>query len=118
MTKPTSGRFATTAAVHGPRDEGALESALARPRQRWQDDPEATLAELAAAYACGLGRNHPYLDGNKRTALIAMVAFWQRNGAELTATNAEAVLTMLAVAAGELSEAELANWIHAHSRTL
>ncbi len=64
--------------AHGLRDENALESALARPRQRWQYQGEARLSELAAAYAYGLVSNHPYVDGNKRVALVAMVAFLER----------------------------------------
>ena len=102
--------------AHGLRDEGALESALAHPRQRWQYDDEATLPDLAAAYAFGLARNHPYVDGNKRVALVVMVSFLDRNGLELTATNAEAASTMLALASGETSEGELAVWITRHSR--
>ncbi len=98
---------------HGLRDEDALESGLARPRQRWHHDPEARLADLAAAYAFGLARNHPYVDGNKRIALVAMVAFLDRNGVALTATNSEAASTMLAVASGEISEPELADWVEA-----
>lgn len=70
--------------AHGLRDENALESALARPQQRWQYAGDASLSELAAAYAFGLVRNHPYVDGNKRIALIVMVAFLERNGIELT----------------------------------
>ena len=104
--------------AHGLRDEHALESALARPRQRWLDEPHATLAELAAAYAFGVARNHPYVDGNKRVALVVMVAFLERNDVELTATNAEALSAMLALAAGELTEPELARWIDAHARDL
>ena len=100
------------------RDEHALESALARPRQRWLYAPQATLAELAAAYAFGVARNHPYVDGNKRVALVVMVAFLERNDVELTATNAEALSAMLALAAGELTEPELARWIDAHARDL
>lgn len=103
--------------AHGLRDESALESALARPRQRWQYRPDAPLAELAAAYAYGLARNHPYVDGNKRVALIAMVAFLDRNSVELTASNAEALSVMLDLAAGALTEADLATWIEAHIRT-
>ncbi len=104
--------------AHGMRDEHALESALARPRQRWLYAPQATLAELAAAYAFGVARNHPYVDGNKRVALVVMVAFLERNDVELTATNAEALSAMLALAAGELTEPELARWIDAHARDL
>lgn len=101
--------------AHGLRDENILESALARPRDRWGYDAAATLADLAAACAFGLARNHPYLDGNKRTALVVMVAFLDRNGSELTATNAEALRVILAVAAGTMTEAALAGWIEAHS---
>lgn len=102
--------------AHGLRDENALESALARPRHRWQYDRKASLADLAAAYAFGLTKNPPYTDGNKRIALVAMVAFLDRNLVELTATNAEALSVMLAVAAGEMAETELGSWIDAHSR--
>ena len=90
------------------REENALESALARPRQRWSYSPQAKLSELAADYAFGLLKNHPYVDGNKRTALVVPVAFLDLNGVELTASNTEAVWAMLAVAGGEMTEAELA----------
>lgn len=104
--------------VHGLRDDNALESGLARPRQRWHYQGAAPLSELAAAYAYGLVRDHPYLDGNKRVALVLMVAFLERNGVELTATNAEALSIMLGLAAGDVSEADLATWIDQHSRAL
>jgi death on curing protein len=103
---------------HGLRDDGALESALARPRHRWLYEADATLPDLAAAYAFALSRNHPYVDGNKRLALVVMVAFLERNGFELTATNAEAVSMMLALAAGDVTEADLVTWIARHSRPL
>jgi death on curing protein len=103
---------------HGLRDDGALESALARPRERWLYEADATLPAPAAAYAFGLARNHPYVDGNKRVALVVMVAFLERNGIELTATNAEAVSMTLALAAGDVTEAELAAWITRRSRAL
>ena len=99
--------------AHGMRDENALESALARPRQRWSYSPQVELSELAAAYAFGLLRNHPYVDGNKRTALVVLAAFLDLNGVELTATDVEAVRAMLAVAGGEMTEADLAAWIEA-----
>jgi death on curing protein len=102
--------------AHGVRDEGALESALARPRHRWHHDEHAGLPELAAAHGFGLARNHPYLDGNERVALVALAAFLDLNGVELAATNAEAASAMLAVAAGEMTEAELAAWVAARSR--
>ena len=104
--------------AHGLRDESALESALARPQQRWHHQPDARLPELAAAHAYGLVRNHPYVDGNKRVALVVMVAFLERNGIELTATNQEALALMLGLAAGGVTEGELADWIEAHTRTL
>ena len=72
------------------------------------------LADLAAAYGFGIARNHPFIDGNKRTALVAIETFLLLNGAELSATDAECVLTVLALAAGELDEAALADWIRRH----
>jgi death-on-curing protein len=102
--------------AHGLRDENALESALARPEQRWHYQREARLSELAAAYGYGLVSGHPYVDGNKRVALVAMVAFLERNGVELTATNLEVLSMLLAPAAGDVAESDLANWIDAHSR--
>lgn len=104
--------------LHGLRDENALESALARPQARWQYEPDATLSDLAAAYAFGLVNDHPYVDGNKRIALVVMVAFLDRHGVELTASNAEALSTILALAFGQLSEIALANWIDRYSRPM
>jgi death-on-curing protein len=101
---------------YGLRDQHALESALARPKHRWLYEPESDIVELAAVLASGLIRNHPFVDGNKRTALVAMVAFLDLNGLELVATSAEAAATFLAIAAGELSEVELGEWVRAHSR--
>jgi death-on-curing protein len=98
----------------GIRDENALEAALARPRHRWTYEVDVDLADLAAAYAFGLVRGHPYVDGNKRSSLIAMVAFLDLSGVELMATDVEAVTTMLAAAAGDLSEPGLADWIRSH----
>lgn len=95
----------------GIRDEGAIESALARPRQKWTYDPEADLAELAAGYGFGLARNHGYLDGNKRVGFVALAVFLPLNGRRLVAPEVEAVAVMLGVAAGELDEAALAVWI-------
>ena len=98
------------------RDDNALEAALARPRNRWLYEPDARLADLAATYAFGIARDHPYVDGNKRVALIALAAFLDLNGMALTATSAEAVSTMLAVADGGMTEQELAAWVEEHSR--
>ena len=102
---------------YGIRDESALEAALARPQHRWAYAPGVRLSELAAAYAFGLLMNHPYVDGNKRIALVVLVAFLDLNGVELTATNTEAFEIVLGVAAGEATETELTDWIYDHSRT-
>ena len=94
----------------GLRDEGALESALGRPRNRWGYD-EGDLAALAAAYAFGIARNHPFVDGNKRTSLLALVTFLGLNGIDFVADEAEAVVIIRSVAAGEVDEIGLARWI-------
>lgn len=97
----------------GVRDSGMLESAMARPQNLVAyGDPDG--AELAAAYAFGIARNHPFVDGNKRTAAVVSETFLALNGHGLTATDAELVVTFLALAAGELSERELAAWFRDH----
>jgi death on curing protein len=97
----------------GLRDEGLLLSAMARPENlAAYGDPDVAL--LAASYAFGIARNHPFVDGNKRTALVAAAVFLLRNGHELIASEADTVLTILALAAGELSEDELVDWIRRH----
>ena len=97
----------------GTRDEDALESALARPRQKWAcETPD--IATLAAAYGCGLARNHPYHDGNKRIAFVVMAVFAELNGFELDAAEEEVVALMLALAAGELTEEGLTEWLRSH----
>lgn len=93
----------------GVRDRGLLESAMARPQQL-DAYGEPDLASLAASYAFGIARNHPFVDGNKRTAAVVAETFLILNGARLTATDAELVVCFLALAAGELSEEELADW--------
>lgn len=104
----------------GVRDRGALEAALMRPLQLWtyQERPQPDVAALAAAYAWGLARNHPFVDGNKRTAFVALELFLVLNGAQLRAPDADCVLTMLALAAGDLSEEALASWIRQHQGAL
>jgi death-on-curing protein len=93
----------------GVRDGGALESALARPiNLAAYGDPDA--ASLAAAYAFGIARNHPFVDGNKRTAAVVSVTFLWLNGCSFAGTQAEVVVAFLALAAGELSEEEMADW--------
>lgn len=95
----------------GIRDENALESALARPKNRWGYAPDSDLATLAAAYAFGLARNHAFTDGNKRIALLAMVTFLVMNGVDLNASEEEAVQIMIALASGSLPEEDLATWL-------
>lgn len=97
----------------GVRDEGLLESALERPRSRFAYDESVDLAALAAAYAFGLARNHPFIDGNKRTSFVAAEVFLDLNGMTLTASDESCVLTMLRLAAGEIEEAALAEWLRA-----
>ena len=99
----------------GIRDENALESALARPPQKWHYADKPDLATLAAAYGFGLVRNHPYRDGNKRIGFLAIVTFLGLNGRNLRATDAEVVTEILARADGRISEDELAEWIRRHS---
>jgi len=98
----------------GMRDPGLLASALARPRNRAAYG-KASVFELAAACAYGIARNHPFIDGNKRTALVCCFTFLELNGWEVDATEAEAVVTFLAIAEGKLSEGELADWLKHHS---
>jgi death-on-curing protein len=99
----------------GTRDAGLLDSALARPRNlEAYGTPD--LAELAAAYAGGIARNHPFVDGNKRTAFVAMATFLGLNGQRLVADDHDCVLAMLAVAAGDIDERSFAAWIRKHAR--
>ena len=95
----------------GVRDLGLLESALARPRNIAAYEPEADVARLGAAYAFGIAKNHPFVDGNKRTALVACRTFLMLNGYQLNATPAEKYLTFLSLAEGSLSEEELSDWL-------
>lgn len=94
----------------GVRDAGGLDSALARPRNRWEYG-EDDHAVLAAAYAFGIARNHPFVDGNKRTAWVVANLFLDLNEFELTFGEADAIGTVERLAAGELSEEELADWL-------
>lgn len=97
----------------GVRDAGMLGSALARPVNQWaygKDD----LCALAAAYAFGIARNHPFADGNKRTAWVAARLFLRKNGVALAYGEREAIRTVLALADGELTEEDLAGWLREH----
>ena len=101
--------------IEGVRDEGLLSSALARPKHLLaysQDAPD--VACLAAAYALGLAKNHPFLDGNKRTAVVVCETFIDLNGYRLTADDQAMYLTFLQLAEGMLSEEELTEWIRSH----
>ncbi len=98
----------------GVRDHGLFTSALARPQNAAAyESPDH--AELAAAYGYGIARNHPFVDGNERTAFVAVELFLLLNGYELVANDTACVLTMLSVAAGELDEVAFAAWIRTHS---
>jgi death-on-curing protein len=94
----------------GLRDEGMLESALNRPQNRWSYE-QAELAELAAAYAFDIARNHPFVDGNKRTSLLALYTLLGVNGVDFIAPEADAAAVILSLAAGEVSEEGLTRWI-------
>jgi death-on-curing protein len=99
----------------GIRDDNVLESALARPQQKWHYADNADVPMLAAAYAFGLVKNHPYRDGNKRIGFLAMATFLAMNGHELEAADAEVVAEFVALADGGVSEEELADWIRLHA---
>jgi death-on-curing protein len=99
----------------GVRDEGLLESALARP-QNLHVYGESNLCALAAAYAFGLARNHPYVDGNKRTAFLAAYVFLKINGISLTATEIDATAAMLNLASGTIDEGSFAVWLRANTQ--
>src|SRR5215218_7833965 len=101
--------------LQGIRDENVLESALARARNKWAYDGIEDPSILAAAYGYGLATSHPYRDGNKRIAFLAMVVFLGLNGWDFEAPEAEIVSTMVEVAAGRCSETELAEWLRKHA---
>ncbi|HMO80293.1 MAG TPA: type II toxin-antitoxin system death-on-curing family toxin [Pyrinomonadaceae bacterium] len=95
----------------GVRDLGLLESALSRPQNIHTYEPDADIARLAAAYAFGIARNHPFIDGNKRTAYVVMETFIIKNGFQLTADPTDKYLTFISLAEGSLSEDELTEWL-------
>jgi death-on-curing protein len=101
--------------ITGVRDQHLLESALARPQQLFHYG-KPSMAEMAAAYAAGIVKNHPFLDGNKRTGFMLGAGFLERNGHEFHATEAAAVVSTLALAAGEMTEAGYAEWLAANSK--
>lgn len=99
----------------GLRDENLLESALAKPLQHFAYR-KPTIFDLAASYTFGVVKNHPFIDGNKRTGFMLGVGFLERNGYKFHASEADAAVRTLALAAGEMSEAAFANWLKANSR--
>ncbi len=99
----------------GIRDEGLLDSALAKPENLFAYG-KPTIFELAASYGFGLVKNHPFIDGNKRVGFIVAIVFLELNGYRFQATEAEAAVRTLALAAGEMSEADFAAWLKANSR--
>lgn len=103
---------------HGVRDDGLLESARARPRDRFGYDESADIFALAAAYGYGLAKNHAYVDGNKRIAFVTMAVFLVLNQLMINAGEPEVVTVMLGVADGSISEGELAAWLRAHCSRL
>lgn len=100
--------------ITGLRDNGLLESALAKPQQLLNYG-NPSLAEMAAAYVVGIVKNHPFLDGNKRTGFMMGAGFLERNGLEFFATETDAVLQTLALAASEIKESDYADWLAANS---
>ena len=103
--------------AQGTRDEGLMQSALARPRHL-ASYGEPDVFDLSAAYGFGIARNHPFVDGNKRTAFVAVELFLVLNGFELRAGDADCVLTMLSLAAGDLDEAAFAAWLRRNAVAL
>lgn len=99
----------------GLRDENALESALARPKQKWHYADNVDIATLAAAYGFGLVKSHPYRDGNKRIGFLALATFLGLHGYELEATDDEIVAEIVSLADGRVSEEQLAGWIRVRS---
>ncbi len=108
--------LATFGGAAGLRDAGSLDSALHRPQHLHGFGGVSDIASLAAAYAYGIARNHPFVDGNKRAAFLAIGVFLVANGRRLTASPVEAVAAMNALAAGDLDEPTLAAWIRRHAK--
>ncbi len=99
--------------IAGLRDESLLESAVARPRNLHAYENVEDILTLAACYAVAIAKNHPFLDGNKRAGFIAALAFAQRNGYRIMADQGEAAAAMLALASGEMTQTEFAEWLRA-----
>jgi death-on-curing protein len=102
----------------GVRDAALLTSALDRPKNQFSYKANISIFDLAAAYSFGIARNHPFVDGNKRTAFLSGALFLEINGYQLTAPEAEVVVTFQALAAGNIKEKELAQWFRLNSAAL
>lgn len=102
----------------GVRDENMLESALARPKNIFAYVGDVSLCRLAAAYGFGIARNHPFVDGNKRTALFASILFLNLNGWDIESSKEDLYLTFLGLAEGTVSEEDLCSWFTAHAVSL
>ena len=100
---------------HGLRDENVLESALARPQQRWNYDPTATIFELAASYEFGLAMNHPFVDGNKRVGLATCLVSLKLNGIEIAASDDDLVDLVLGVTEGRYAKSDVAVFLARHA---
>jgi death-on-curing protein len=100
----------------GVRDKGLLESALARPRNLVNYQPQSDVLALAASYGFGIAKNHPFIDGNKRVAFQVMYTFLGLNGFTISATEPEAVEVMLALASGAIGESEVEVWLRGHTQ--
>jgi death-on-curing protein len=112
-----SASLATFGGSTGIRDEGLLDSALARPQNKFLYAPKSDLSTLAASYGFGIARNHPFIDGNKRAAFHSVGLFLSINGYELIADQLDAIQTMLSLAAGELNEEAFADWIRKNMKS-
>lgn len=99
----------------GLRDEGLLDSALGKPLNQFAYGSPSVF-DLAASYACGLAKNHPFIDGNKRVAFVVAITFLELNGFEFFASEADAALRTLALAAGEMTETSYATWLETNSK--
>jgi death-on-curing protein len=103
--------------LDGIRDQGLLESAMARPQNLFHYERITDLCRLAASYAFGIAKNHPFNDGNKRAGFMAATLFLAKNGIALTASQVDATNTTVRLAAGEVAEQEFAGWLQANSKT-
>jgi death-on-curing protein len=103
---------------HGVRDKPLLQSALHRPKNTFAYNPDATLTDLAADYAFGIARNHPFVDGNKRTAFLAAYIFLELNELTIAADEPEVVAVVIALSSGDISRDAFAQWLKEHTEEL